>query len=174
MTQVQLENGKIDSSQSVHPSWKQKAAMFSERGSASSRLTSMEVLHSTARERGQETELNYMQLSLVVYVCDALHMKSYRSRWGGSSSRAGCWRWFPADTWNSSVAQNTGPWWRKKEVPFVRRNPLLTNQLVTSHIFHRIKLFRSLSLWVLRMGTCKQWSENPENSCLADRLMSDL
>lgn len=54
--------------------------MFSERGSASSRLTSMEVLHSTARERGQETELNYMQLSLVVYVCDALHMKSYRSR----------------------------------------------------------------------------------------------
>lgn len=36
------------------------------------------------------------------------------SRWGGSSSRAGCWQWFPADTWNSSVAQSKDPWWRIK------------------------------------------------------------
>lgn len=112
---------------------------------------------------------------LVVNVCEALH-RSYRSRWGGSSSTAGCWRWFPADTWNSSGAQNTGPWWgeKKKKVHFVRRNPLLTNQLVTSHIFHRIKLSRSLSLWVLRMGTCTQRSAHPENSCPADPCRNTL
>lgn len=48
----------------------------------------------------------------------ALHMQPYMSRWGGSSSRAGCWQWFPADTLNSLVAQNKDPWWRKKSLLF--------------------------------------------------------
>lgn len=150
--------------------------MFSERGSASSRLTSIEVLHSTAMRTGdrgrgrkrQQTGLimcmnktncnKCIQLEIrIIHMDTTLYVQPYRSRWGGSSSRAGCCRWFPADTWNSLVAQNKDPWRRKKKKSLLFscdcKEPQVhppTNQLLTPHIFHRI------SFWgVFRFGGFK-------------------
>lgn len=133
--------------------------MFSESGSASSRLTSIEVLHSTEGEQERiinEHELNHNATN-VILLCLFL-MQSYRSRWGGSSSRAGCCRWFPADTWSSLVAQNKDSWWRKRKkkslfcflvtIKNLKCNPAPPFPF-TLHIFHRI------SFWVFRFGGFK-------------------
>ena len=63
----------VESLQSVEPAWQQKAAMFSVRGSASSRLMSIEVLHSTA---GRATErYNYISAKLKSIATNAFSCK---------------------------------------------------------------------------------------------------
>ena len=91
--------------------------------------------------------------------------ESHGSRWGGSSSRAGCCRWFPADTWSSLVAQNKDSWrtkgGEKKSLLFscdYKESQVQTAPpCFTLHIFHRI------SFWVFRFGGFK-WEHASKKS----------